>query len=408
MTFLPSVLSATSSSSAKNRSVLFVDPFERDRQRASSRRDIDDDNYATFGQSLPSGSTAVLLEGSNDDASSRGAGIGANFSLGSLNTDDIVGKLAASHGLCCLCGTCICLCHVEANACSNENFVRYLYDYDLFSVPRNFQNCGYLVAYLRDEGIFSNCVIVSAETSSLRGPYSRLIGTRSRHSNVERSVFSDIRRSRATGSLSFRSNSNVIESVNDFDVRKLFRNLMLKNSRRDWLDLKYALQMPSIVVFFKAHGTKIYVPNADIVYDFDLRKLQILSDRKSIGRRLAELTAGFRREFFDVDLPNFDKVEEKFRAMLLDRSLLNMELNDLATSSRRVDDDVSVATANSLVDRSEASRHEAKRDRIRENNNNTSDGVVYYDADYAPTENGFHSDLPIAASNSHVEPLAGY
>lgn len=348
----------------------FLDPFESSNTSGGSMTsqnhsfNLTSTNYVSFDQTIPSGSTAIILD-DPDSSNQSGRGFGAlalanrssdhynkGAASGSTSATDShqeAARLASAYGLCCLCGTCLCTCHIEAGAFSNENFVRYLYDYDLFSVPRNYQNCGYLVAYLKNEGILVNSVVVASDTSSLRGPFTTLLGARSSRSS-DRVIRSDIRRSRSNASLSFRRTANIIEPVNDFDVRKLFRNLVLKNTRRDWLDLKYALQMPSIVVFFKSHGTKTYVPNADIVYDFDLRKLQILSDKKTIGRRLAELTAGFRREFFDVSLPNFDKVDERFRAMLLDRNLLDMELRDLTTSQENVDggsSSVSVSPTNS-------------------------------------------------------------
>ncbi|KAK2574874.1 hypothetical protein KPH14_013139, partial [Odynerus spinipes] len=431
----------------------FLDPFvgvDVSTPPAASRHQsspFTGNNYVAFDRTIPSGSTAIILDDADsNDQTTNGFGVlavanrsfdGKKIGAGSVGAPNAsvdshqeAARLASTYGLCCLCGTCLCTCHIESGAFNNENFVRYLYDYDLFSVPRNYQNCGYLVAYLKNEGILVNSVVVASDTNSLRGPFTTLLGSRSSRA-TDRAIRSDIRRSRSNASLSFRRTANVIEPVNDFDVRKLFRNLILKNTRRDWLDLKYALQMPSIVVFFKSHGTKTYVPNADIVYDFDLRKLQILSDKKTIGRRLAELTAGFRREFFDVSLPNFDKVDERFRAMLLDRNLLDMELRDLTNSKERVgdgDSGVSDATLESvsrspqtLLAQSSVSSDASSSVGARSTVNNSArstldiigsskvnDGVIYHDITDDVNNGGNFGNgttyLPYASRSVVIEP----
>lgn len=237
---------------------------------------------------------------------------------------------APALGVCCFCSACNCHCHTAGtanNQFNNENFVRYLFDYDIFSIAHNFSRCGYLIAYLQHEGLIGNACVIVKGSHSLHGAYAHPVVSKAASENTpyhkkSAGVRVDISRTKTSGNLQFKRPTNLIEPLLDVpDVRLLMRNYILSDPSRDWLDLRYALQMPTFLIYVKLDGSANHLANADLTAMFDLRQLRVIESGISVGRRLAELVAGIREKYFGVPLPDFDVIEQAFSHMLLDRSL---------------------------------------------------------------------------------------
>lgn len=245
---------------------------------------------------------------------------------------------ASSMGACCLCASCDCHCH-SSKVENNQDFVRYLFDYDIFSMPQNFSRFGYLISYLKHEGILYNCCVVTTETCSLRGPYAfpgvskkkRITGTE--QYDEQEAINTKIIRSQVGGNLQFPRPINLIEPLLETtDVRMMMRNYVLKNNATDWRDLRYGLQMPTFLIYVKLNSSTNHLPSADFTALFDLRHLRVVGSDISLGRRLAELVAGIREKYFGISLPDFSKIEQEFTNLKLDRSL--QKHDDIASTSK--------------------------------------------------------------------------
>lgn len=229
---------------------------------------------------------------------------------------------------CCDCTGCDCPCHLllVSSACpdpsaqptistkSSENFVRYLFDYDLFSVTDNMSHCGYLLLYLKQEGILSHCCVISTESNRAVGPFAfPTVGSSS--SGIRTETYRD-----EYGTLRFKRPANIIEPLSDTpDIRKLMKNYIIVGDGRDWVNLRYALQLPAFMIYVQQQGSTNDLPSCDLRVTFDLRSMRLIGSSKTIGHRLAQTIAGIRHKYFGVPVPDFSAVEREYQAFLLQR-----------------------------------------------------------------------------------------
>nr|WQF02833.1 MAG: hypothetical protein [Apis mellifra filamentous-like virus] len=231
---------------------------------------------------------------------------------------------------CCDCTGCDCPCHLllVSSACpdpsaaptistkSSENFVRYLFDYDLFSVTDNMSHCGYLLLYLKHEGILSHCCVISTESNRAVGPFAfPSVSSSSTGSAIRTETYRD-----EYGTLRFKRPANVIEPISDTpDIRKLMKNYIIVGDGRDWVNLRYALQLPAFMIYVQQQGSTNDLSSCDLRVTFDLRSMRLIGSSKTIGHRLAQTIAGIRHKYFGVPVPDFSAIEREYQAFLLQR-----------------------------------------------------------------------------------------
>lgn len=238
---------------------------------------------------------------------------------------------------CCDCSECNCNCHawslkkrhISDLKIKAEDIVRYLFDYTLFKVPNNFERCGFLYIYLLSEGILDLSCIISKESCNVVGPFTKPNPHNKRQKNIERvseldSVNTYVDRNK-NGELHFTMPSNVIDPINVTDIRMLFRNIILTENTSEWLQIKTALQFPSILLYIKLQGSHVEI-NADRTWEFFLADLRNLSE--SLGHKLAKIIAWFRKVYFNIPVPDFTKLQKDFEMQMTQKKLNTSRIYD--------------------------------------------------------------------------------
>lgn len=231
-----------------------------------------------------------------------------------------------------------------------NTYVRYLFDSQLFNVPNNEKQCGFLLTYLHHERIFDVSYVVTVGTDNrlLRGAWSgggggfadkKRSSSRWNGFGFDEGATQKIHEERRCAKLYERLRSaagargeegsgssnrayvpmfNASEAalrgpqnpVNRRDVRSLMQMVRLSgNPDEDWLDLKIQLCLPSIILYVKLQGSVTQVPNADFTVEVNMRELQLLGSEETLGQKLAGLLAHVRRRYFNVPVPDFERVQ---------------------------------------------------------------------------------------------------
>lgn len=234
---------------------------------------------------------------------------------------------------------------MASNDVASTQHVRYLFDSQLFNVPNNYHHYEYLLAYLKHENIFDMSYVVRQQSHRLRKTefagcnglgagdasaterwtnWSSLsrgsqttanVGTYSNKDDAERCrlLFSNACRgvvgSPAQRQARFAAQPHQLSHpVNRVDVRDLMTNLTLHGGAREWLDLKLTLCLPTYIIFIKLNTSNTRVPNPDYTLNVSLKDLRVFGGNQTIGENLSMAIAEMRHTFFDIPLPDFDRL----------------------------------------------------------------------------------------------------
>lgn len=303
---------------------------------------------------------------------------------------------------------------MTTNRCSalppaTNTYVRYLFDSQLFNIPNNEYQFRFLLTYLYYERIFEVAYVVQAAINDNRvfqraGNRNGIAGHRFKRRRwakdgdaamASRSTVSGIRdddggtnrrenydddfgllcektyeqlvkprrnsydEQQPMFNVSANALMGIQPPVDQRDVRSYMQAIKLTgNETTDWLDLKIQLCLPSIVLFFKLQGSVTNVSNADYTIEINLRELQLLATTTvndisdTFGHKLARTVAYVRQKFFNVPVPDFDRLH------LLDET-------DLYTDDLRRRDDENDAAINRETT-SVAETHDTEDNQTRE------------------------------------------
>lgn len=240
---------------------------------------------------------------------------------------------------------------------ANVQHIRYLFDSQLFNVPNNYHHFEYLLAYLKHERIFDMSYVVRQQSTRLRrtefaglahdadlprtgrsglgvgdaGAAERWTNwsslsrnAKSMNANVGapggqddaercRMLFTNAC-SGVAGTPSPRQTRlaaqphQLSHPINRIDVRDLMTNLTLHGGAREWLDLKLTLCLPAYVIFIKLNTSNTRIPNPDYTLNVSLKDLRVFSGNQTIGESLSMAIAEMRHTFFEIPLPDFDRL----------------------------------------------------------------------------------------------------
>lgn len=208
---------------------------------------------------------------------------------------------------CCPCFGCACSCHAS-DLCVSEierpidSFVVYLFDYGLFSVPKNSSKFDVLLDYLHEEGLYDRSYVVSVSTDQQKSGMENNLCRSSRDSSL------------------LRYKPSVVESLEDTrnDVRKKFRGIVVQNSGYNWFAVRAALNFPSIIIYVRLSCSRNDIP-ADHTIVVDPSNPQFVSSPGSYGYKIARILAHTRFKFFGVDNFDFSEILESNNMRMLQK-----------------------------------------------------------------------------------------
>lgn len=217
---------------------------------------------------------------------------------------------------CCPCFGCPCSCHAS-DLCVSEverpidSFVVYLFDYGLFSVPKNSSKFDVLLDYLHEEGLYDRSYVVSVSTDQQKAGMENGLSRSSRDTSL------------------LRYKPSVVESLEDTrnDVRKKFRGIVVQNSGYNWFAVRAALNFPSIIIYVRLSCSRNDVP-ADHTIVVDPANPQFVSSPGSYGFKIARILAHTRFKFFGVDNFDFSEILESNNMRMLQKMTTSLKRGD--------------------------------------------------------------------------------
>lgn len=222
---------------------------------------------------------------------------------------------------CCECRDCSCSCHVNDEMCSPDlerpidSYVVYLFDYELFNVPKNYNKFEILYDYLNEERIFDRSYVVSVATDTRRDDFSmyergnrNLIDSKLERSDIDSSVL--------------RYRPSIVESVDETrnDVRQRFRGLVVQGSRHDWFTVKSVLNYPSFVVYVRVLNSKNDLSAVDHTIIVDPSHKTFISSPGTHGLKIARILAHTRTKYFGIQPFNFSNLLEQANLRIINRA----------------------------------------------------------------------------------------
>lgn len=240
------------------------------------------------------------------------------------------GEDSDNNGSCCLCRGCACSCHVlDEHSLSLapdierpiDSYVVYLFDYELFTVPQNYNKFEILYDYLNEERIFDRSYVVSVATDTRRDDYSfyaRDASNRNKGSTVE----SKLERSEVDVNV-LRYRPSIVESVDETrnDIRQRFRGLIVQGSRHDWFTVKSVLNYPSFIVYVRVLNSKNNLPSVDHTIVVDPSHKSFISSPGTQGLKIARILAHTRSKYFGIEHFNFTPLLEQSNLRIIQRSV---------------------------------------------------------------------------------------
>lgn len=225
---------------------------------------------------------------------------------------------------CCVCNGCSCSCHVRDDTFSTttidaerpiDSYVVYLFDYELFTVPQNYNKFEILYDYLNEERIFDRAYVVSVTSDTRRDDYA--LYPRNKGGTVE----SKLERSDVDANV-LRYRPSIVESVDETrnDIRQRFRGLIVQGSRHDWFTVKSVLNYPSFIVYVRVLNSKNNLPCVDHTILVDPSHKSFISTPGTQGLKIARILAHTRSKYFGIDHFNFARLLEQSNLRIIQRS----------------------------------------------------------------------------------------
>lgn len=238
-------------------------------------------------------------------------------------TDDDNDNKSTDKQQCCDCTNCTCSCHVNDQMFAPDlerpidSYVVYLFDYELFNVPQNYNKFEILYDYLNEERIFDRSYVVSVATDTRRDDY-LMYERGSRNRNV---VESRLERSEIDSNV-LRYRPSIVESIDETrnDVRQRFRGLVVQGSRYDWFTVKSVLNYPAFIIYVRVLNSKNDLPAVDHTIIVDPSHKTFISSPGTHGLKIARILAHTRTKYFGIDHFNFSHLLEQANLRILQRA----------------------------------------------------------------------------------------
>lgn len=238
-------------------------------------------------------------------------------------TDDDDDNKSKDKQQCCDCTDCTCSCHVNDQMFAPDlerpidSYVVYLFDYELFNVPQNYNKFEILYDYLNEERIFDRSYVVSVATDTRRDDY-LMYERGSRNRNV---VESRLERSEIDSNV-LRYRPSIVESIDETrnDVRQRFRGLVVQGSRYDWFTVKSVLNYPAFIIYVRVLNSKNDLPAVDHTIIVDPSHKTFISSPGTHGLKIARILAHTRTKYFGIDHFNFSHLLEQANLRIIQRA----------------------------------------------------------------------------------------
>lgn len=262
----------------------------------------------------------------------------------SLSSSSINDKRDNDDTRCCVCYGCACSCHVlDEHALIApdverpiDSYVVYLFDYELFTVPQNYNKFEILFDYLNEEGIFDRSYVVSVTTDTRRDDYSYYVrgdndrGVDGNGSNKgsgigsKNTIESKLERSEVDVNV-LRYRPSIVESIDETrnDIRQRFRGLIVQGSRYDWFTVKSVLNYPSFLLYVRVLNSKNNLSFVDHTIVVDPSHKTFISSPGTQGLKVARILAHTRTKYFGIEHFNFTHLLEQANLRIIQRAATN-------------------------------------------------------------------------------------